>query len=76
MTYKYAIDFEPTDLITVSTFELFYHTGKIYNNLILPVPFAEVNSKSMQEDFSSYSGGTIGTVATHGTNKSDSTFME
>jgi hypothetical protein len=67
MTYKYAIDFEPTDNIQVSTFELFYQTGKIYNNLILPVGFVEGNSRMMREDFSSYGGNT---------KKSEATFME
>jgi len=70
MTYKYAIDFEATEGVNVSTFELFYHTGRIYNNLILPLPFSELYQRNMKEDFSSQGG--------HGGSKSicNSTFME
>ena len=70
MTYKYAIDFEATDNINLSTFELFYHTGRIYNNLILPLPFSEVHQRNMKEDFSSH-GGHGGSLSV-----SSSAFME
>jgi hypothetical protein len=48
ITYKYEIDFEATESINLSTFELFYHTNRIYNNLILPLPFAEVHHRNMK----------------------------
>lgn len=56
--------------INLSTFELFYHSGRIYNNLILPLPFSEAYQRNMKEDFSSYGGP--------GANRSisSSTFME
>lgn len=48
MTYKYAIDFEATAGVSMSVFELFYHTGRVYNNLILPLPFSETHHASMK----------------------------